>query len=159
MSPGDQKKPYGNGLESFSGSPAPRSAFLAAPTELHCLLQMSPEGKKQNVVKHGTSVYQNSVSKHCESFREEHLLCLSESVPAAGAGAELVDTELPVMVGMPFKGFAGRKNTGMRARVGLTENVKASNVGLDIGSAGVNPVLPETPEFEVKMLPRPRVTG
>lgn len=44
----------------------------------------------------------------------------------------------------------------MRAGVGLTENVRASVVDLDIGSAGVNPVLPE---LEVKMLPRARVTG
>lgn len=29
----------------------------------------------------------------------------------------------------------------------------ASNVGLDIGSAGVSPVLSETGEFEVKILP------
>lgn len=34
MSPGDQKKPYWNSLESFSGSPAPSSVFLAAPTKL-----------------------------------------------------------------------------------------------------------------------------
>lgn len=30
-------------------------------------------------------------------------------MPALGAGAELACTELPVMVAMPFRGFAGRK--------------------------------------------------
>lgn len=36
-------------------------------------------------------------------------MSLSESVPALRAGAELACTELPVMVVVPFKGFAGRQ--------------------------------------------------
>lgn len=52
---------------------------------------------------------------------------------------------------MPFKGFLEWGNTGIRAGIGIWKS--ASNVGLDIGSAGVNPVLSGTPEFEVKILP------
>lgn len=49
--------------------------------------------------------YQNTVSRS----EGTSALSLSEPIPASGAGAELVDTELPVMVGMPFRGFAGRQ--------------------------------------------------